>query len=187
MVFGKQLNFVLALAILLVSPVLPGPMSGAAHADLIDSEVLYSRKAWQVSVLGYDDGLIVCRAAVGTQYKSFSIWGYSDDRVKIQFYDSSWQFNNESADVSARIDSRGKWTLNDALLDQNSVWLDLPDEDASLRFVKEVMRGNTLNLYGSNGGLIERYSLAGSNASILKLIECVDALQSVDTDGNPFN
>lgn len=68
-------------------------------------------------------------------------------------------------------------SLTNAQLDQNSVFFNLSDEATSLKFLREVMRGNVLNLLTSNGSLIERYSLAGSSASILALSECVDALE----------
>jgi hypothetical protein len=68
-------------------------------------------------------------------------------------------------------------SLTNAQLDQNSVFFNLSDEGTSLKFLREVMRGNVLNLLTSNGSLIERYSLAGSSASILALSECVDALE----------
>ena len=50
-----------------------------------------------------------------------------------------------------------------------------------------MMRGNVLNLMTSRRQLIERYSLAGSSASIVKLSECVDLLGAADNDSNPFN
>ena len=117
----------------------------------------------------------------------------STNRLSYAFYpgcslqSTAWEFDNETADVVVQIDGRPKWTLNNSDLNQNSVFFTLNDSDASLRFLREIMRGNILYLRNTSGGLIERYSLAGSNASILKLSDCVDALAAVDGDNNPFN
>ena len=61
---------------------------------------------------------------------------------------------------------------------------DLPTEDASANFVIEVARGNTLYLRSADGTPVQSYSLAGSSASITKLLECGDAITSPT---NPFN
>ncbi|MDA0223869.1 MAG: hypothetical protein O3A08_09650 [Proteobacteria bacterium] len=116
-------------------------------------------------------------AEVGDNNSSFLIWAYNNDNARLQFYNTSWHFDNETANIALRIDRWAKWTLTNAQLNQNSVFFNLSDEATSLKFLREVMRGNVLNLLTSNGSLIERYSLAGSSASILALSECVDALE----------
>ncbi len=185
--FKTSLTTLIAITVATVLPVLAGHFGGAANAEVVDSKVLFRAKAWEVSVVEFDDGSYACAAEVGSKSSSFLIWADTGSNASLQFYNSNWQFEPSTADVTVRIDRRASWTLNDSSLKQNSVFFTLPDEDASYRFLREVMRGNVLNLYSSSGSLIERYSLAGSNASILKLSECVDALKSVDKDSNPFN
>lgn len=187
MKFRQFVTTILASALLLGLPLAPVGLSGMAHADVLDSEVLYRRKAWEVSLVAFDDGTFSCMAQVGNNNSSFLIWADTSNSASLQFYNTAWSFDNEVADVVVRIDSRASWTLNNSELNQNSVFFSLNDTDASIRFLREVMRGNVINLYGSSGNLIERYSLAGSNASILKLSDCVDALGSIDGDNNPFN
>ncbi len=160
---------------------------GSAQADVIESEVLFKRKAWEVSVVAFDDGTFACAAEVGTGDSNFLIWADVSENASLQFYNSNWRFENSTADIVLRIDGRPKWTLNEATLSENSVFFDLKDEDASYKFLREIMQGNVLNLFSSGGTRIERYSLAGSHASILALSDCVDALKSLDTDDNPFN
>ncbi len=161
--------------------------AGMARAGVVDIETVYRRKAWEVSFVAFDDGTFSCMAEVGSSSNRFAIWAYADESARLQFYNTDWEFDDETADVIIKVDRRAEWTLNDADLHGNSVLFDLPDEDSSYRFLREVMRGNVLNLYSSAGSLIERYSLAGSSASIVKLIECGDALNSQDDDDNPFN
>ena len=183
----RNFNFILTPILAVVILVTSSPWIGRSVADVIDSEVLFRRKAWEVSLVAFDDGTFSCLAQVGSDSSSFLIWADTDDSASLQFYNTAWEFDNEVADIVVRIDRRPKWTLNNADLNQNSVFFTLNDSDASLRFLREIMRGNVLYLLNNSGGLIERYSLAGSNASILKLSDCVDALASVDDDNNPFN
>lgn len=162
-------------------------VAGSARADVLDSEVLFRHKHWEVTLIAFDDGTFSCMAQVGSNNSSFLIWADVTNNASLQFYNTAWSFDNEVADVVVRIDSRASWTLNNADLNQNSVFFNLNDGDASYRFLREVMRGNYLNLYSSNGSRIERYSLAGSSASIGALSDCVDVLKSTDGDNNPFN
>lgn len=178
---------ILGLALGLVAPLAPGHLSGSAQAGVIESEVLFRRKAWEVSLVAFDDGSFACMAEVGSNSSSFLIWAYSSNAANLQFYNTSWSFNNETANIVVKIDRRADWTLNNANLNENSVFFNLNDSDSSFRFLREVMRGNVLNLMTSDRRLIERYSLAGSSASIVKLSECVDLLGNVDSDNNPFN
>lgn len=174
---NRLIATVLTAGILAVSPGSITWTGGAALADVISSEVLFRRKAWEVSFVAFDDGTYACIAEVGDNNSSFLIRAYNNDNARLQFYNTSWHFDNETANIALRIDRRAKWTLTNAQLDQNSVFFNLSDEATSLKFLREVMRGNVLNLLTSNGSLIERYSLAGSSASILALSECVDALE----------
>ena len=183
----KTLITAIASAMLLTAPIGLLPSVGTAWAEVVDSEVLYRRKAWEVSIVQFDDGSYACLAQVGESGKSFAVWADASNNASLQFYDQSWSFDNSTADVVLKIDRRADWALNDADLNQNSVFFTLPDEDSSYRFLREVMRGNVLNLLSSSGNLIQRYSLAGSSASIVKLTECVDLLKGLDNDGNPFN
>lgn len=161
--------------------------SGLAGAGIVDSEIVYNRKAWQVRIVAFDDGTFACSAEVGTGNSNFLIWADATNNASLQFYNKSWSFDGGTADVELRIDRRASWTLNDAKLDQSSVFFTLVDEESSYRFLREVMAGNHLSLYSSSGSRIERYSLAGSHASILALSKCVDVLKADDGDGNPFN
>lgn len=158
-----------------------------AFGDVKDIQTLFRHKAWEVAFVTFDDDTYACMAQVGNDSQSFLIWAWADDSARLQFYDTAWQFDNETADIAIRIDRRALWTLTNASLNQNSVFFDLADEKASLKFIREVMRGNVLNLLSNSGNLIERYSLAGSSASISQLSDCVATLRSRGGDKNPFN
>lgn len=158
---------------------------GGAEAQ--ESEVLFSHKHWQVSVVGWDDGSIGCVAEVTAPGESFSIWTFPDGAVQLQFYSSAWSFGEgQTADLGVQIDRRAPWSLTGAELYQNSVLFYLPGDQAGTNFISEVARGNRLYLRDDDGSDVQNYSLAGSSASIGALIECGDVITN-RTPGNPFN
>jgi hypothetical protein len=158
--------------------------SGAAAQQ---SEVLFSHKHWEVSVVGWDDGSVGCVAEVKAPGESFSIWTFPDGAVQLQFYSTAWQFGEgQTADLGVQIDRRAPWSLTGAELYQNSVLFYLPDSNAGVNFISEVARGNRLYLRSDDGSDVQNYSLSGSSASIGALVDCGDVITK-RTPGNPFN
>lgn len=158
---------------------------GGATAQ--ESEVLFSHKHWQVSIVGWDDGSVGCVAEVKAPGESFSIWTFPDGAVQLQFYSTAWEFGEgQTADLGVQIDRRAPWSLTGAELYQNSVLFYLPDDQAGVNFITEVARGNRLYLRDDDGSDVQNYSLAGSSASIAALVDCGDVITQ-KTPGNPFN
>ena len=158
----------------------------AGAADAQQSEILFSHKHWEVSVVGWDDGSVGCVAEVKAPGESFSIWTFPDGAVQLQFYSSAWTFGEgQTADLGVQIDRRAPWNLTGAELYQNSVLFYLPDDQAGINFVTEVARGNRLFLRDKDGADVQNYSLSGSSASIGALVDCSDVI-SKRTPGNPF-
>jgi hypothetical protein len=159
--------------------------SGGAYAQ--QSEVLFSHKHWEVSIVGWDDGSVGCVAEVKAPGESFSIWTFPDGAVQLQFYSTQWEFGEgQTADLGVQIDRRAPWSLTGAELYQNSVLFYLPDSKAGVDFISEVARGNRLYLRDDDGSDVQNYSLAGSSASISALVDCGDVITK-QTPGNPFN
>jgi hypothetical protein len=170
---------------LIVAAGLIAATAGMASAQ--QSEVLFSHKHWEVSVVGWDDGSVGCVAEVKAPGESFSIWTFPDGAVQLQFYSTAWAFGEgQTADLGVQIDRRAPWNLTGAELYQNSVLFYLPDSKAGVDFVAEVARGNRLYLRDKDGGDVQNYSLAGSSASISALVDCGDVITK-KTPGNPFN
>lgn len=159
--------------------------TGMAGAQ--ESEILFSHKHWQVSIVGWDDGSVGCVAEVKAPGESFSIWTFADGAVQLQFYSTAWEFGEgQTADLGVQVDRRAPWSLTGAELYQNSVLFFLPDDQAGVNFITEVARGNRLFLRDADGADVQDYSLAGSSASIGALIDCGDVITK-RTPGNPFN
>jgi hypothetical protein len=176
-----MMSFRIGLAAALVA----ATTSGMASAQ--ESELLFSHKHWEVSVVGWDDGSVGCVAEVKAPGESFSIWTFADGAVQLQFYSTAWEFGEgQTADLGVQIDRRAPWNLTGAELYQNSVLFYLPDSNAGVDFIAEVARGNRLYLRADDGADVQNYSLAGSSASISALVECGDVITK-KTPGNPFN
>lgn len=152
-----------------------------------ESEILFSHKHWEVSIVGWDDGSVGCVAEVKAPGESFSIWTFPDGAVQLQFYSTAWEFGEgQTADLGVQIDRRAPWSLTGAELYKNSVLFFLPNSDAGGDFIAEVARGNRLYLRSDDGSDVQNYSLSGSSASIRALIDCGDVITQ-KTPGNPFN
>ena len=161
--------------------------ASAGGAGAQESEILFSHKHWQVSIVGWDDGSVGCVAEVKAPGESFSIWTFPDGAVQLQFYSTAWEFGEgQTADLGVQIDRRAPWSLTGAELYQNSVLFYLPDDQAGVNFITEVARGNRLYLRDADGTDVQNYSLSGSSASISALIDCGDVITK-RTPGNPFN
>ncbi len=157
---------------------------GGAEAQ--QSEVLFSHKHWEVSIVGWDDGSVGCVAEVKAPGESFSIWTFPDGAVQLQFYSTAWEFGEgQTADLGVQIDRRAPWSLTGAELYQNSVLFYLPDDQSGVNFITEVARGNRLYLRDADGTDVQNYSLSGSSASIQALVDCGDVITQ-KTPGNPF-
>ena len=159
-------------------------MAGAPVAAQIQSRTLFQQRAWEVQVVGFDDGSVSCVAQVSRPGETFSVWAGTAGPVKLQFYSTGWDFGTgDTANLVVQIDRRAPWNLTNAELYLQSVLFNLPDNDTGTRFVLEVMRGNTLYLRDNRNRGVRQYTLAGSSASIQALIDCVDGLRRRP---NPF-
>lgn len=139
--------------------------------------VVYSYRDWEVRVVAWDDGTLACVAQVTYPDDSFAIWADRENPIRLQFYSSSWNFGDSSADLEVQIDGHAPWSMSNANLYKQSILFDLPDSRSGTRFLSEVVYGNTLYLRDSRGRDVQNYSLSGSQASINALTKCVDALK----------
>lgn len=153
-------------------------LSGGIVAPVLaqTSEIIFSRKAWQVELVENDDGTFSCVSHVTRPRGSFSIWIMDDDTARLQFFSEEWQFEEGFADLQVQIDRRGPWTLTNAELFENSVLFNLPNGREGIRFMREVAAGSTLYLRDDEGDDVRRFTLAGSAASMAALGECGEAI-----------
>ena len=130
----------------IVAACLSGLMTGTAGAEA-QYETLYQHKAWEVQVVGFEDGSFSCLAQVSGSDESFTIWADANSPVKLQFYSSEWDFGEgDTADLEVEIDRRSPWTLNAAELYLQSVLFTLPDSDIGTKFLLEVVKGSSVSI-----------------------------------------
>lgn len=169
----------------LIASILLAALASAAVARST-SKVLYRYKYWMVEYVKWDDGTFACVAELDDPNDSISIWTYPDKTIRLQFYSTAWSFGDkgDTADLEVQIDRRPKWTLTNADLYKSSVLFDMPDSNKSVTFLNEVSSGNRLHLRDAGGHEVVWYSLAGSAASMSKLIDCTNV---ISRSSNPFN
>lgn len=159
--------------------------AGAVPALAERTDVLYSYKSWQVEGVTFDDDTYACLAEVSDPGESFSIWIFPDQAIRLVFFSEDWEFGeSDSADLKVEIDRRGAWLVPDATLSGSTVMYELPEGKESVNFVLEVAKGAMLHLRSKDGSGVKDYSLAGSAASISKLLDCGEAISG---KSNPFN
>ncbi len=148
------------------------------------SETVFARGAWTVSLTRFDDGVIACSAEVIQGSDTFAIWAYADGFAQLQFFSPNWQFDGGTANLVVQIDRRTEWTLSNAKLTRNSVLFDLENGDAAVDFLIEVAQGRTIYVRNAQGQTVISFTLAGSRASMDVLAQCETALGGLDA--NPF-
>ncbi|WP_300512900.1 hypothetical protein [Aliiroseovarius sp.] len=169
MFLTKLVRNAVAVAVVLAAPL-------AAFAQPYEN-YYFGHKAWTVHVVTFGDNSLACRARVSEPGTSFAIWADGYSSVTLEFLRSNWDFYEGREDIVVQIDRRASWDLTDADLSGDQILFQLPGGNASDRFLDEIVRGNQVKLYSNAGEFVEGWSLAGSAASIDKLIECTRRLR----------
>lgn len=175
----------LRLAVILAATVGVAAVGVAALPAFADrTDVLYQNQSWEVDGESYDDGTYACHAQVSDPGESFGLWIFQDQVIRLQFYSDSWDLGDSgTVNLQVKMDGRSPWKLTDANLNKHSVLFDMPEGKDSVDFLVEVAEGSTLHLLSESGDRVQNYSLAGSAASISKLIDCGKAISG---NKNPF-
>jgi hypothetical protein len=151
-----------------------------SSASAAENRLLFQYKAWEVRAVAFDDGSLACVAKVNDNTSgSLSLWYGSALGVKLVFHSPEWDFYSAQEDISVRVDRRGSWDLGNADLLDQTIAFTLSGQDQSKRLLREIMEGNRLRLLTASGDLVQTYTLAGSKASINKLIECAGIIDAM--------
>jgi hypothetical protein len=148
------------------------------------SEIVFSRGAWLVEIVKFDDGTLACSARVTQGEDTFAIWSFQDGYTQLQLYSPEWTFPDSKADLVLQIDRRPQWDVSDAELNENSVLISLSDDKDAVDLLIEIARGNRVYVRNAQGNPVINFTLAGSRASMQTLGECETAIGEVS--GNPF-
>ena len=149
-------------------------LSFAAHAEVRIEKVLHSAKSWQVTYREWSDGLQQCVAEniQGNQLEFDLV--VEANSISIGLFIGEDVIEDEKNYFSFQIDNEAAWISKTPIFDNG--WLILEMLDVSENVFSEVehqfRKGINFKHLDTAGKVINTYSLMGSNAAIIALIEC---------------
>ena len=149
-------------------------LSFSAHADLRLERVLHSAKSWQVTYREWSDGLQQCVAEniQGDQVEFDLVVDVNS--ISFGLFIGENATVDEKNHFSFQIDNEAAWSSKTPFFDDG--WLILEMIDVSDNVFSEVERqfrnGISFKHLDASGEVINTYSLIGSNAAIIALVEC---------------
>lgn len=159
-----------------------------AFGSEFDTQVLFSHKAWSVEVThDASDGTLWCNAETTNRNgQSFNVLTFDNGYAAVGIYDSRWKLRKRPISFIIDIDY-SRWNIDGTGEDQ-SVSIGLTDSEKAGDFLQELSDGAAVAVYNADEKRIASFSLAGSSAALLKLMECWEAIQDVSPTQNsdPF-
>tara|TARA_E500000178_G_scaffold221437_1_gene218472 strand:+ start:511 stop:1527 length:1017 start_codon:yes stop_codon:yes gene_type:complete len=149
-------------------------LSFSAHADVRFEKVLHKEKSWQVTYREWSDGLQQCVAEniQGDQVEFDLV--IEADSITFGIFIGEDADEDEKNFFSFQVDNEAAWSSETPFFDNG--WLILEMMDASDKVFAEVERqfrqGINFKHLNASGDVIASYSLIGSNAAIIALIDC---------------
>lgn len=145
----------------------------AASAD--DTTVLFSRGFWTVTFETWDDGTTACAMSSDDKTgRSITIW-LDEDGATFHMFNPSW--NMEPRDVPVHVDV--DYTRFNAIGTVKGNSLFVPD--LTVDFIAALADGNAMAVFNGGGDRLLTYSLRGSYAATVALIECGNKTQTHKT------
>lgn len=176
-------RFISALALSLL--LLPG----AAVAE-IEDRVLFQHRDWMTYLQHDTDtgGLWCVAATANNSGQTFDITMFDAGVVALYVIDPNWSLASRVVNFFVDIDySRWQATGEAA---GTSVEVVFNDVDAAIAFTRQLMGGSAVAVYNSDGSRLATFSLSGSAAAVVKLLECYESIRgNVDPFGassDPF-
>ena len=146
----------------------------AAHAEVRLEKVLHSSKSWQVTYREWSDGLQQCVAEniQGDQVEFDLV--VEANSISIGLFISEDATEDEKRFFSFQIDNEAAWTSETPLFDNGWLILEMLDvsENVLSKVERQFRKGINFKHLNTSGEAIATYSLLGSNAAIIALIEC---------------
>ena len=149
-------------------------LSFAAHAEVRLEKVLHSSKSWQVTYREWSDGLQQCVAEniQGDQVEFDLV--VEVNSISIGLFIGEDATEDEKRFFSFQIDNEAAWTSETPLFDNGWLILEMLDvsENVFSKVERQFRNGINFKHLNTSGEAITTYSLLGSNAAIIALIEC---------------
>ncbi|WP_298904790.1 hypothetical protein [uncultured Aliiroseovarius sp.] len=151
-----------------------------AHADRYETTNLFRHKAWSVT-LTHDqlDNDFWCNAeTTNRRNQLLSISAFDSGNLGLFIFDDRWSLRER--ELKFRIDvDYSRWIVS-GNAEGTGVSTMLSDPESSVKFLTEVAEGSAVAVYNSDDRKIATFSLAGSSASLRKLMECWKRITPTD-------
>jgi hypothetical protein len=155
----------------------------AAHA--IESWEYSTHGYWQVDLIQFDDGRMACAAANANPDAglALTLWDFNDGTYEIQVTDNTFNFRGTWGELSIAIDQGAIW-YGPAFFNGQAIFInDLTD----VEMLMEIMEGNTFYVLDRDDYITHEFSLSGSRAAIMDMIECAGQIDNGPADNQGFN
>ena len=149
-------------------------LSFAANADVQIEKVLHSKKSWQVTYREWSDGLQQCVAEniQGGQVEFDLV--VEVNSISFGIFIGEDAAEDEKSYFSFQIDNEAAWTSETPFFDNGWLILEMLDvsDNVFSKVERQFRKGTNFKHLDNSGKVINTYSLIGSNAAIIALIEC---------------
>ena len=142
---------------------------------------VYSDGAWTVNIYQDEDGALSCISEVSSELATLAIWAYESGEIYVNVASDNWGFDPAAETFEIEIDESGSWSLDNPDINDGSVFVELADNEESVKFLTEVAGGKIAYLRNPAGELLaEPFSLEGSQNSMLAMSGCIDGLTTTE-------
>lgn len=159
------------------------------HAEPIETKSIFKKGAWSVSIShDSNDGTIWCTAQTYNRKRQiFTVAAHDNGSLGAMVIDNKWNIPERTVKFLIDIDY-SRWTVEGTGVG-NMVLVTLNDSDKSIKFLTELAEGSAVALLNSDERNIATFSLNGSYAGLLKLLDCWKSISTSDpfqSSADPF-
>ena len=156
--------------------------------DRYETSTLFQKGTWTVTIT-YDnvDQDFWCAASTSNrQNQEFDLTFFESGQFTIYVFDNNWNISPRPIRFLIDVDY-SRWEM-EGQGNGVSISITPANSDNAAKFTREVMEGNALALMNADGRRLGTFSLNGSYAAVLKLLECYERISQRDpfSDIDPF-
>lgn len=145
----------------------------SSAASLADTTVLLEHKAWRVEHF-YDseDGSQICTAGATTGPISLDLIATDQGALALGLHNPEWRMPTGEARSLILDADFERWTATATVADTAFLLAEVGDAETATALLADLGASTALAVYNTDMRRIATFSLAGSQAAVLKLVEC---------------
>ena len=157
----------------------------SAQSQPYESTRLFSKGAWSVELThNTNSGTLWCSSDTTNQSgQSFSIAAFDDGSLILVVFDSRWNIAERNLRFLVNIDYFRRYI--DGSGSGSSVSIEMNETEKSIKFLNQLMEGNAVAVFNSDGRRLATFSLNGSYAATRKLFSCWEKISLRDPFSSP--